>query len=122
MNDPADLARYSNQQLGNLIRDLRLQIAAYQAQLESPSAPGQRTIKVVRSTILTAGGIYGLTFTLLAALLAIIGFWDLIDTIRSDVDTMNQQLHFRRALWELTLLLDAAETELDRRMSEDRTR
>ena len=67
MTDLPDLTRYSNQELGNFIRDLRLQIVAYQAQLEAPSAPNQRTIKLVRDTFLAAGGIFGATFTLLDA-------------------------------------------------------
>jgi hypothetical protein len=117
VTDSAELTAYSIEELGNLIRDLRLQIVVYQAQLEVPTASRQRTIKIIRNTILTAGGIYGATFTLAAAILAVLGFWDWIDTIRSDVATMNRQIRFRRALTDLTQQLIAAESELDRRIA-----
>ncbi len=122
MNGSPDIAAYTFHELGNYIRDLRLQIVDYQARLEPSSAPRQRTIKLIRGTLLTAGGILGATVELFAAILIIVGSWDLIETIRDDVNAMNQQLHFRRALAELYIQLDEAEAELERRVAEGRSR
>jgi hypothetical protein len=113
-----DLTKYSNQELGDLIRDLRLRSVAYQAQLATLPSSRERTIKLVRGTVLVAGGLHSITFGVLAAILLILGAWDWVETVRSDVETMNRQIEFRRALFELTRTIEAAEAELDRRSNE----
>lgn len=117
MTDLPDLAQLTDRDLGNFIRDLRFQIVAAQAQLEAPTADRRRTVKLFRGTVLLAGGLIGATFEPLTAFLAVVGLWDWVDAIEDDVSTMNRQLHLRRALIELDLLIRMAEAELDRRIS-----
>ena len=117
MTDPLDSMQLTDHELGNFIRDLRLRVAANEAQLESPSAGRQRTIKILRGTILTAGGLVGASFEPFSIVLTIIGCWDWVDTIRDDVNAMNRQIQLRETLIDLERQIAMAEAELERRIS-----
>jgi hypothetical protein len=110
----------SDRELANLVRDLRLQIIALDAQFEPHAASRQRTVKLVRGTFLTVGGFLTATFNLLGIALVLVGGWDWIDAVVDDAAAMNRRIGLRKAVRALSQQLDEAETEFLKRQSGSR--
>ena len=107
----------SDHELGKFIHDLRLRIATCEARLEPRGAGRQRSLKLARGAFLTAGGLLGSAFDLLALSLVVVGVWDLIAAVVDDATATNRQVELRRDLIELELTLAAASIELRQRSS-----
>lgn len=117
IEDGPQLRGMSDHELGNFVRDIRGQIIAYEAQIERRSQRRKRTIKLVRGTLLTAGGFLTATYDLLALFLVLTGLWDWIDAVAEDAQSMNHQTVLRRDLKRLEDQLTLAENEFERRNS-----
>jgi hypothetical protein len=76
-----DLRDLSDVELIDHLRDLRLQIALLEPNIETWKDRRRRTIKIVRGTILTAGGFIGATIDPLGLLLVVLGGWDWVEAI-----------------------------------------
>ena len=115
MIESSDLTRVSDRDLGTFIRDLRLKIAACEARIEPPAVTRLRNIKLARGTLLTVGGLLGIAWEPIAAVVFFVGLWDWIDAVAEDASVMNRQLKLRRELAEISFQLAVAEAELRRR-------
>lgn len=111
-----DLRSLSDRELGNAIHDLALRIAVLEAQIEPPAAGRKRTIKLVRSLVLMAGGLIAATaFDLLGMVLTLLGAWDCAEAVTEDAAEMNCQIELQRSITELGIELTLVEDELRRR-------
>lgn len=114
IND-SDIENIPDRELGDFIRGLTIEIAALQSQVEPDSAPTKRTVRLVRVTILTAGGFFGATVDPWALILTALGMWDWIDSISEDANITNRQIVISQHLADLEIKLAAATVELRKR-------
>ena len=117
--DATDIAHLSGRELGELIRDLTVEIAAFQGQVEQDAGARKRTWRLVRSTILMTGGFFGAAVDLWALTLAALGIWDWIDSVSEDAVLTNRQLAISRRLSDLEFKLATATLELRKRKRAD---
>jgi hypothetical protein len=110
-----DLRRLSDAELIDHLRDVRLRIAVLEPQIQTRTDRIRGTIKVVRGTILVAGGILTMTADLFAFLLILLGAWDWTETIADDARETNRSMAVRRAMRQLVIDLDEVQAELGRR-------
>jgi len=108
----------SDRELADHVRGLERDIAAFGAQLEPASAKRKRTVKIVRATVLTAGGLFAASFDFLGIALTLLGVWDWAEVFVDDAREMNRQIALRSTLTELEDRFDAAQEELLRRLSQ----
>jgi hypothetical protein len=111
------LGDLSDRDLIKYIRSLDRDIGAARAQIETAATRRKRTLRIVRATILTAGGFFAATFDVLGIALTCFGVWDWIEVIADDAEEMNRQIALHRAAEEYLRLLQEAEEELQRRLS-----
>lgn len=112
---PIDLRGITDIELLEQLRNLRLRIALLEPHIDTARDRTRRTTKIVRGTILTAGGFLAATIDPLGLLLVVLGGWDWVDTISDDADTTNRGLAVRRQINALEAELDEIESELVRR-------
>jgi hypothetical protein len=110
--DPTGL---SDEEFNDFIWELRLRIAANKAQLDPRQARRKHTLKIVRGTVLTVGGLVGATLDWLAGILTVVGAWDWVDALAEDARITNRQLELQRDLTVLENQLTAAAAEFQRR-------
>jgi hypothetical protein len=115
IEDGPQLRGMSDHELGNLVRDIRGQINACEVQIERRSQRRKRTIKLVRGTLLTAGGFVTATYDILAFFLVLAGLWDWIEAVAEDAEAMNRQIALMRNLRDLEDELRSVEKEFERR-------
>jgi hypothetical protein len=111
----ADLRDLTDAALIEYLRDLRLRIALLGPQIETAKDRRGRTIKVLRGTVLTAGGFLAATIDPLGLLLVLLGGWDWVENISDDATTMNRDLTLRRQMNALGAELEAVRSEMVRR-------
>ncbi len=114
---PYDLSYLSNAELDDCVRVVRAQISELEATLGAIPSSRQRTIKVVRATFLTAGGILVGAVDALGFLFAAIGLWDCVETLLEDARTMNAQHSMIAEVNYLQAQLSAIESEVQRRIT-----
>jgi hypothetical protein len=108
------LSGLSDPELANLIRNLAVRIAVLAPQIEPRVHARKRTIKIVRSTALMAGGLLTATVVdLVGLIISLLGVWDCIEAVEDDVREMNREHAARRSLVQLEMELAAAEAEFD---------
>jgi hypothetical protein len=112
---PDEVRSLSDARLREHLRDLRLEIGLLAPFIEAREERTQRTIKVIRGTVLMAGGLVFATFEPAGAILALLGGWDWIVGISDDAKAMNQNLAMRRKINDLNAELDVIESEFRRR-------
>ena len=113
----ANIHDASAHELGTHIRNLSIRIARLEGQIEPRGRARARTIKIVRSTILMAGGLLTATaIDMLGLILTFLGCWDCVEVVVEDAREMNRQHAVRRLLTQLSAEIDAAESELSRRL------
>lgn len=106
----------SDRELANLIRDLVVRIAVLAPQIEPRVHARKRTIKIVRSILLMAGGLLTATVVdLWGLIISGLGVWDCIEAVEDDVREMNRQHAAGRSLVQLEMELAIAEVEFERR-------
>ncbi len=110
-----DLRRLSDDELKDYLRDLTIRIALLEPHLETSEDRRRRTVKIVRGTILSAGGFLGAEKSPLGFLLVLLGGWDWIEAISDDAKATNKNLVIRRGINALNAELDDVERELRRR-------
>jgi len=110
-----DLAQLTNDELVDLINDLQIEAEALVPFVEDRRAWNRRTIRLVRGTVLTAGGFFGATFDPISLLLVLLGFIDWLEAIVDDARALNQQLTLRQRIVSLRRRIEAALAELERR-------
>ena len=110
-----DLTRLTEDELVDLIHDLQIEADALVPFVEDRRTWNRRTIRLVRGTILTAGGFFGATFDPIALLLVLLGFIDWLEAITDDARVLNQQLTLRQRIVSLRQRIEAADAELERR-------
>lgn len=112
-----ELRDLSDRELTDHIRNLERDIAAFGAQIEPAAAKRKRTVKIVRATVLTAGGFFAASFDFLGTVFILLGVWDWAEVFVDDAREMNRQIALRRALQELESRFDAAQEEFLQRLS-----
>lgn len=112
---PVDLRGLSDGELVIYVLNIRAQVVALEAQLKGIPSSRQRTIKVIRATFLTTGGIFAGAVDPIGFLLAAVGLWDWVVTLSDDAQAMNAQISLNRELNDLEAQLKAAEAEVQRR-------
>jgi hypothetical protein len=111
-----DLSSLSDTELSEHISRLNLRIAELAPQLDTSRDQRRRTVRIVRGTILTAGGLFTAgTVDLLGILLVILGCWDWAEGISDDAEATNRGLAVRRRMNEFEAELEVIATELRRR-------
>jgi hypothetical protein len=110
-----DLPGLSDSELLERLQALRLQIALLEPDIEDRKDRRRRTIKIVRGTILAAGGFLGATVDPMGLFLVLLGGWDWVEGISDDATEMNKNLAVRRRVNELAAQLDEIELELRKR-------
>lgn len=113
--DDTAIVNLSDRELGELISELTIEIAALQEQVEPTSGSAKRTWRLVRSTILMTGGLFAATIEIWTVILALLGLWDWIDTIREDVAFTNRQNAISQQLTDLEFKLAIMTVELRKR-------
>jgi hypothetical protein len=114
-----DLSDLSDVELDDYVRGIRAQIVELKAKLESIPSSRLRTVKVVRATFLTTGGILAGAVDAFGFLLVAIGLWDWIETLSEDAQAMNTQNSVSGELKYLQAQLGAMESEIQRRTTFD---
>ncbi len=113
MVDEFDIARLSISELEDFIQDCRLRIARCEAQIEPSAFQRRRTFKILRGTVLMAGGFFGATFDPITLFLILLGAWDWIDGFSEDAAAMNRQIALHREANDISEQLDAAQARLE---------
>jgi hypothetical protein len=113
--DAVEIAKLSDRALGELIYALTVEIASIQSQVEPPTASRKRTWRLIRSTILMAGGFFGATVDLWSLILAALGMWDWLDSVSEDAVVTNRQIDVSQRLTYLDFKLALATIELRKR-------
>jgi hypothetical protein len=110
-----DLPGLSDTELLERLRDLRLQIALLAPDIETREDRRRRTTKIVRGTILAAGGFIGATIDPMGLMLVLLGGWDWVEGISDDANEMNKNLALHKRVVELNNELGEIDVELRRR-------
>ena len=113
--DPVELASLTDRELGDRIRDLIREIGTLGEQIEPDTHSVARSWRLIRSTILMAGGLFGATIEIWTVVLAGLGLWDWIDAMVEDSAIANRQMKLKQRLADLELTLAALTIELRRR-------
>jgi hypothetical protein len=101
-----ELRNLSDAELSERLRDVQLTIGLLGSQIETKNERRNRTIKVIRGTILTAGGFIVATIDSLGLLLVLLGGWDWVDGISGDAKSTNKDVAVRGKIYELNAELD----------------
>src|SRR5947209_3538071 len=109
------LGNLSDAELNDRLREMRLTVGLLGPQIETRKERRNRTMKVVRATVLTAGGLIAATIDSLGLLLVLLGGWDWVDGISGDAKATNKDIAMRRRISEVNAELDLIEFELRRR-------
>src|SRR5581483_2346882 len=110
-----NLGQLSDRELNEYLLRLNQRIADLAPRLDTPRERNRRTVKVLRGTILIAGGLFTATVDPIGVVLLLLGGWDWAEGISDDAETMNRGLAVRRQMNELEAELDEVEAELRRR-------
>ncbi len=110
-----DLKNLSDDELLNLIHDLQIETDTLLPFIDDDRIWNQRTVKLIRGTILTAGGFFGAAFDALSLLLVLVGFIDWLEAITDDARAFNRHLSLQQRMVALRDRINAAAAELARR-------
>jgi ribosomal protein L29 len=110
-----ELRDLSDVELKERLRDVRLTIGLLGPQIETRKKRKSRTIKVIRGTVLMAGGFIAATIDPLGLTLVLFGGWDWVEGIADDAKATNKDVAMRRKINELNAELDLIEFELRQR-------
>lgn len=114
---PDEVRGLSDARLREHLRDLRLEIGLLRPHIETRAQRTERTIKVLRGTVLMSGGLMVATLDPSGAVLVLLGGWDWVVGISDDAKAMNKNLAMRRRVNGLNFELTLVELELRRRNS-----
>jgi sugar-specific transcriptional regulator TrmB len=114
---PPAVRSLSDQDLDLYVRELSNEINNLGSQIALLSPSYKRVVKIVRASILTAGGFIAASeVDVLGLVLTVFGVWEWVEAFAEDAEEMNRELAMRRNITRLRVELAVAEAEIDRRL------